>query len=179
MANKLLYGFTPSQYGQASNLGYSNESFNALGKNGMSDVLRNGTRYQPQSIKQAVSGGMYEAPVNHAGSSVMDTSGYGGVYNTASGTNNALQNEMIKGQGLYNDMMTEQIKDMQGFDYMGASSLGFQGLGTAMQMGLYGDRKDYMQNVNAGLEQNLQNAEETHNTQMANTASYGSAFSQA
>jgi len=70
-----------------------------------------------------------------------------------------------------------QIEELQGFDYMGAGSLAMQGIGTAMQMGLYGDRKDYMENTNAALEQNMQNAEESHNTRQANTASYGSAFS--
>ena len=72
-----------------------------------------------------------------------------------------------------------QITDLQGFDYMGAGSLAMQGLGTAMQMGLYGDRKDYMKNVNSSMEQNMRNAQESHDTRQANTASYGSAFSNA
>ncbi len=104
-----------------------------------------------------------------------------GLYQDGSKMN---QNDLFQQQ--YGDSLVSetalrdaQIEELQGFDYMGAGSLAMQGIGTAMQMGLYGDRKDYMENVNAGLEQNLQNAEESHNTRQANTASYGSAFSNA
>jgi len=104
-----------------------------------------------------------------------------GLYQDGSAMN---QNDLFQQQ--YGDSLVSetalrnaQIEDLQGFDYMGAGSLAMTGIGTAMQMGLYGDRKDYMSNTNAALEQNTQNAEESHNTRQANTASYGSAFSNA
>ncbi len=94
-------------------------------------------------------------------------------------------------RGLYNSQIEEdygrsldsetkyrnaQIEDMQGFDYMGAGSLAIQGLGTAMEMGLYGDRKDYIKNANRGLEQNIQFAKEDQRDKQARNANLQTTF---
>ena len=85
--------------------------------------------------------------------------------------------------GLYDDYLkseTElrnaQIEELQGFDYMGAGSLAIQGLGTAMEMGLYGDRKDYIKNANKGLEQNIQFAREDQQDKQARNANLQTTF---
>jgi len=72
---------------------------------------------------------------------------------------------------------TQLLKDAQGFDWMGATNVGLQGLNTAMQVGMYGDQKDYMQNVNAGLEQNMRNAQATHDNRVTQQKNLGSTFS--
>ena len=77
------------------------------------------------------------------------------------------------------DLRNAQIADLGSTDWMGAASLGMQGIGTAMQMGLYGDRKDYMKNTNEALEQNMAIAQDDYDTKKATTESYGSAFSNA
>ena len=71
----------------------------------------------------------------------------------------------------------EMLKQAQGFDWMGAANVGFQGLNTAMQVGMYGDQKDYMQNVNKGLEQNMKNAQATHDNRATQQQNLGSTFS--
>jgi len=71
------------------------------------------------------------------------------------------------------------IANNQGMQWNDWANIGLGGLGTLMQLGTYGDRKDYLQGSVDALEQQMQNAEEAHNTKMKNTASYGSAFSNA
>ena len=71
----------------------------------------------------------------------------------------------------------QQLADAQAFDWMGAANVGFQGLNTAMQVGMYGDQKDYMKNVNAGLEQNMSNAQATHDNRETQQQNLGSTFS--
>ncbi len=63
------------------------------------------------------------------------------------------------------------------FDWMGAANTGMQGANLAMNIGLYGDKKDYYENVNKGLEQNLTNAQATHDNRAKQQTNLGSTFS--
>jgi len=69
------------------------------------------------------------------------------------------------------------IMDNQGTSWNDWANIGLGAVGTGMQMSMHGDRKDFLSNSNKALEQQTANAEEAHNTKMANNASYGSAFS--
>ena len=71
----------------------------------------------------------------------------------------------------------QNLLDAQAFDWMGAANVGFQGLNTAMEVGMYGDKKDYMNNVNKGLEQNMRNAQATHDNRATQQQNLGSTFS--
>ena len=81
-------------------------------------------------------------------------------------------------------MDSERLKNQAIADNVGTSwndwaNIGLGTMGVGMQAGLYGERKDYLQGTNDALAQATQNSEEAHNAEMQNTASYGSAFSQA
>ena len=95
--------------------------------------------------------------------------------------NNAelLEQGQLEIQGKESALLDDRIKNANSFDWMGGANTVMSGLNTAMQVGMYGDRKDYMKNVNKGLEQNMRNAQQSHDTRQKNTASYGSAFSNA
>jgi len=197
MANKRLPGFTGKNYALADKLGYSNENFNNLGSDRMKEVLNKGVKYNPSMIKtKTPTVPKMPAPVQ-ANAAVDSNALYGGNPNIPSVSptdlymptgnlpgdsiqnvsTSGLEQSMTNANNSYTAMLDEQIKDMQSFDTMGAVGLGMQGLGTAMQMGMYGDKKDYLSGSVSALEQATANSEEAHNQKMANTASYGSAFS--
>ncbi len=69
------------------------------------------------------------------------------------------------------------LLDSQSFDWMGTANVGLQGLNTAMEVGMYGDKKDYMKNVNKGLEQNMRNAQATHDNRATQQQNLGNTFS--
>jgi len=71
----------------------------------------------------------------------------------------------------------QTLKDAQSFDWLGAGNVAAQGVNTIMEVGLYGDKKDYYKNVNKGLEQNLTNAQATHDNRATQQKNLGSAFS--
>ncbi len=231
MANELLYGLTPQDYAAAQALGYSNQSFNALGADGTRAALKNKTKFQPavaaptatasasQQYSSFDDGGLksmgdysaenpYRAPepVSQANPYAGSTSA--GMYQSGASTDNLLDydtrdqgmsyNDPYSGSGsivgiedqnagLYNAyenslnsetaLRNAQIDDLQGFDWMGAGGLAMSGVNTAMEIGLYGDKKDYMENANKAMDQNLQNAEEDFNTRQTNKSNYGSTFS--
>ncbi len=108
---------------------------------------------------------------------------YSLAYNSKDGLNTAEFGKLDStGQGQVMDIMKAEelaagIKDANSFDWMGAANVGLQGANTLMEIGMYGDKKDYMQNVNAGLEQNMKNAQATHDNRATQQQNLGSTFS--
>ena len=87
----------------------------------------------------------------------------------------AMNSAQMKDQqiGNYYDEMSKNV----GTSWNDWANIGLGTVGTAMEIGMYGDKKDFLSNSNKALEQSTANAEEAHNTKLANNASYGSAFS--
>ena len=81
------------------------------------------------------------------------------------------------------DMALKDLYEMQagnlGTSWNDWANIGLGGLGVAMQLSMLPDQQDYLSSSVDALKQQTQNAEEAHNTKMANNASYGSAFSNA
>jgi len=88
--------------------------------------------------------------------------------------NEILRNDNLKKQGDINDRI---ISDMDAFDWAGYAGAGMQGLDTAMQMGLYGDKKDRLQLGNDALKQNMTMAQGTYDNRAAQQQNLGSTFS--
>ena len=80
--------------------------------------------------------------------------------------------DTIETQGLVDEMNRANE-----FDWMGAAGVGIQGANLAMNIGMYSDKKDYYENVNKGLEQNLTNAQDTHDNRAKQQTNLGSTFS--
>ena len=104
----------------------------------------------------------------------------GNAFDPRAGKIQLSEGEMLMNEGLKLDNEIKQgTIDNMGTSWNDWANIGLGAVGTGMQMGLYGDRKDFLSNSNDALEQQNQNAEEAHNTKMANNATYGSAFSNA
>ncbi len=87
-------------------------------------------------------------------------------------------NELERGQKLENDILQEKLNNM-GTSWNDWANIGMGAIGTGMEMSMFGDKKDYLKNSNRALELQTANANEAHQTKMANNASYGSAFGRA